>query len=130
MPPLPAMPKRKGSEWGSDQPTRELSFITIDDCIQAAQELWSRLRQLGEYKHPLDVRKGVILSMADKDDSKTLKASSRTYFFDLKQTKEGKHYLLITESRMKTNQRNQIAVFPEEAPGFLAAVQEMAGKMG
>jgi hypothetical protein len=86
MPPLSAMPKRKGPEWGSDQPTRE-PFITIDDCIETAQELWARLRRLGEQKHLLDVRKGVIVSMADKDDSKTVKASSRTYFFDVKETK-------------------------------------------
>ncbi len=68
--------------------------------------------------------------MTDKDDSKTLKASSRTYFFDVKETKEGKRFLVITESRLKDKQRTQIAVFPEDAAEFLATVQGMVEKLG
>ncbi len=63
--------------------------------------------------------------MADQSASKTVKASSRTYFFDVKETKEGKRYLLITESLVKSNQRVQITIFPEDAQNFLAAVQQM-----
>ena len=39
--------------------------------------------------------------MADQTESKTVKAGSRTYFFDLRETKEGQPYLTITESRFK-----------------------------
>jgi hypothetical protein len=37
--------------------------------------------------------------MADQNDSRTVKAGSKTHFFDLKETKEGQPYLTITESR-------------------------------
>ena len=33
--------------------------------------------------------------------NKTVKAGSTTYFFDIKETKGGKLYLVITESRFK-----------------------------
>ncbi len=37
--------------------------------------------------------------MADQNDRKTVKAGSKTYFFDLKEAKEGKSYLTNTQSR-------------------------------
>jgi hypothetical protein len=71
--------------------------------------------------------------MADQNDSKTVKAGSKTYFFDLKETKEGQPYLTITESRFmgegKDRERASIVVFPDHAQGFLEAVQEMIGKL-
>jgi len=55
--------------------------------------------------------------------SKTVKAGAKTYFLDLKETKEGKPYLVITESRFKgegqQRERASIAVFPEHARDFL-----------
>jgi hypothetical protein len=39
------------------QPRR--SFLTLDECIEAADALAQRLRQLGAQKHPLDVRRGL-----------------------------------------------------------------------
>ena len=120
---------------------RRETFTTIDDCIQLAQELASRLNQLGEQKHPLSVRRGdsmrkrrrEVVSVIDKENSKIVKASSKTYFFDIKQTKEGKPYLVITESRFqgegKNRERASIAVFPEHAKEFLEATREMIGKL-
>ena len=71
--------------------------------------------------------------MADQDDSRTVKAGSKTYFFDLKQTKEDKPYLVITESRFKgedqDRERVSIVVFPDHAQEFLAATQEMVKKL-
>jgi len=53
--------------------------------------------------------------MADQNDSKTVKAGSKTYFFDLKETKEGQPYLTITESRFmgegQDRERVSIVVF-------------------
>ena len=61
--------------------------------------------------------------------SEIIRAGSKTYFIDLKETKEGKPFLVITESRFKgegeEHERNSIAVFPEYAEAFLNALQEM-----
>ena len=72
--------------------------------------------------------------MTDQTESKTIKAGARTYFFDVKQTQEGKPYLVITESRFKREgqerERASLAVFPEQAQEFLATTQEMVEKLG
>jgi hypothetical protein len=72
--------------------------------------------------------------MADQTESKTVKAGSRTYFFDLRETKEGQPYLTITESRFvgegKDRERASIVVFAESGTDFLEATQEMIQKLG
>jgi hypothetical protein len=121
------------SKLGSDG--RE-PFTTIDDLVQKAQELFSGLKKLSEFKHPLDVRrgirKGVVKSMNDDRESRQVNGSGRTYFLDKETTKEGKPYLKITESRKgeKKFQRNSIYVFPEDADEFAQAVSEMTSKLG
>ncbi|MGB6681366.1 MAG: DUF3276 family protein [Candidatus Bathyarchaeia archaeon] len=97
-------------------------FLTIDDAIEKAQELANMLSELGELRHPLDIRKGVE-NMEDKSErSKTLKAGSKTYFFDIKETKEGKPFLVITESRFKGDgeerERSAIIAFSGECEGI------------
>jgi hypothetical protein len=71
--------------------------------------------------------------MADQNDSKTVKGGSKTYFFDLKETKEGQPYLTITQSRFmgegKERERASIVVFPDHAQDFLEAAQEMISKL-
>lgn len=71
--------------------------------------------------------------MADQKYSKTVKAGSKTYFFDLKETKESQPYLTITESRFmgegKDRERASILVFPDHAQDFLEAAQEMISKL-
>jgi hypothetical protein len=73
-------------------------------------------------------------NMADQNESRIVKAGSKTYFFDLKATKEGQPYLTITESRFKgegqERERASIVIFAESAPGFLEAAQEMIRKLG
>ena len=135
------MPKVRRSGLQNSSLTRE-PFTTIDDCIELAQELAVRLHQLGDQKYPLGVRKGAsfrrkrkeVESMIDSDDSKVVKAGSKTYFFDVKQTKEGKPYLVITESRFqgegKDRERVSIVVFPEYAQAFLETTQEILRKLG
>ncbi|MFC1959363.1 DUF3276 family protein [Chloroflexota bacterium] len=67
--------------------------------------------------------------------SKQVRAGNRTYFFDLKETKGGKDYLLITESKYmgedqeQAYEKQRIAVFPEQALEFLAAIQAMVGEI-
>lgn len=70
--------------------------------------------------------------MTDQNDSTTVKAGSNTYFFDLKQTREGRPFLTITQSRFKgedqERERASIVVFPDHAQDFLAATQQMVKK--
>ena len=128
------MPKDEGLRSGSE-PDRE-PFTTIDDCLEKAQALFAGLKRLSEYKHPLDIRrgvgKGVKKRMPDNQPSKQLKASGRTYFLDVQKTREGKPYLRITESRKGEGdkfERNSINVFPEDAKEFAQAVSEMTAEL-
>ena len=129
------MQKEKVSRSGTN-PDRQ-PFITIDDLLQKAQELFAGLRKLSEYKYPLHIRRGVrkeVKKRMSKDrQSKQLKGSGRTYFLDVEKTREDKPYLRITESRKGEGdkfERNSINVFPEDADEFAQAVSEMAAKLG
>lgn len=130
------MPNDKGLRLG-DNLSRE-PFTTIDDLVKQARELFRGLRRLSEYKHPLDIRRGIVIRKGvmkrmNKDRlSKQVKASGRTYFLDVEQTKEGKPYLRITESRKGDGEqweRASINVFPEDADLFAEAVSEMVSKL-
>jgi hypothetical protein len=111
------------------------SFITIDDLAQMAEEFLEGIIRMSGYKHPLSVRKGdsftkeVIEMTEENKDSVTLKAHSKTYFFDVRKTREGKPYLGITESHLKKDskesQRSTIFIFPEGAPTFKESFDEM-----
>ena len=132
---LELMPKRRELQLRSD-PARE-PFVTIDDLLQKAQELFAGLRKLSEFKYPLDVRrgirKGVEKSMSDERESQQIKGSGRTYFFDVETTRDGKPYLRITESRKGEGdkfERNSVLVFPEDAEEFSRTVSEMVAKLG
>lgn len=71
--------------------------------------------------------------MARETKSRMVKASGRTYFFDLKETEEGKKYLLLTESRRTKGGdeflRSTMVLFPEQAQEFGEALAEMATKL-
>jgi len=134
MQPSLVMQGEKESKPGSEP---DPGYTTIDDVIRIAKELLDRLSMLGEYKRPLDVRRGrkEVVKMVERDEkSKTLKAGSKTYFFDLKETKDGKPYLVITESRFKgegeERERSAILVFQESAQEFAEAVSQMSEKLG
>lgn len=114
----------------------DLDYSTIDDAIRLTKELLTHLSHLSEYKHPLDVRRGrkeVVNVVLQKDQSKTVKAGSKTYFFDINRTKEGKLYLVITESRFKgegeERERSSIFLFQEYAQKFASAVSEMVNML-
>ena len=114
-------------EGGTSQP----AFTTIDDLITLSQELLARLYQIGQYKHPLAVRKGV---KSMEKISKVVRAGGITYFIDVKKTREGKPYLMITESRYKgddgKHDRNSIVIFQENAQEFVRAIAELSAHMG
>ena len=85
--------------WPREYPNSQ-AITTIDDVIRLSEELYTRLSKIGEYKHPLAVRRGVKFMVAQKG-SKTIKAGATTYFLDIKHTRDSKPYLVITESRFK-----------------------------
>jgi hypothetical protein len=78
--------------------------------------------------HPNIHRKGG-LNMTEKTQSKTVKAGAITYFFDIKETTQGKPFLVITMSRFKGNdeerERSSIIVFQAQAEEYLKATHEM-----
>jgi len=107
-------------------------FITIDDLTRLANELQIGLSKLGEYKYPLGVRKGVR-KMKNERESMNIKAVGRMYFLDIKETKDGNPYLVITESRSKKDseerERSSILVFQENAKEFAEGVASMVSKI-
>jgi hypothetical protein len=71
--------------------------------------------------------------MESQPVSKTVKAGSSTYFFDLKNTKDGKPYLVVTQSRFKgegsERLRASLIVFPEYAQDFMQALKKKVSKL-
>ena len=67
------------------------------------------------------------------EQSRTVRAGSRTYFFDIKQTNQGDNYLVITESRFKgedqARERQRITVFPDARIEFLGVMQKMLAEL-
>ncbi len=111
----------------------EGTVITIDDLIPLANKLYDGLNKLGEYKYPLDIRRGVR-SMSTERENITIKAIGRTYFLDVKETKDGNPFLIITESRSKgegnDRERSSILIFQDNLKEFAEAVSNIANKIG
>ena len=111
------------------------SFATIDDVLDIAKILLASLTELSNLKYPLAVRKGVRILTPEKLPEKglTLKAGATTYFFDIRETKQGAPYLSITESRGKGEdkgfQRTTINVFSDQAEEFAKIVYKTAGEV-
>jgi hypothetical protein len=109
-------------------------FATIDDMLDLARKLVDGLNQLGERKDPLEIRRGVR-NMVERAETKSemLKAAGKTFFFDVKETREKKPYLVITESRLKGEgekpERSSIMIFQENLGEFAEVVAKMAKKM-
>jgi hypothetical protein len=136
---LMPMAIRPGVRLGSEP--NNTPFITIDDCLTRARELATLLTKLAAQKYPLDVRRGISLkprrkgvsAMVNAETSKVVKAGGNTYFFDIKKTKDGRPYLVITESRFqgegKARVRTSLTLFPEHARDFLEAVKVMVDQL-
>jgi hypothetical protein len=65
--------------------------------------------------------------------SRTIKAGKRTYFLDVKQTKDGEAFLAITQSRLTgeggERERATILVFANVLDDFVQHLTEVAGAM-
>lgn len=122
------MPKTKIIQSGSDPEKRV--FTTIDDALEIVpglEKLANILKELGQRKHPLAIRKGVI-DMAKQLKSAQIKGSGSTYFLDVEKAKTGSIYLKITQSRKSDGdefERSSIYIFPEDVSEFGKTVAEM-----
>ena len=125
---LKPMPKNKTFK---SRGNSERAFSTIDDVLEMVpvlEELASVLREIGERKHPLAVRKGVTLTMIDNQKSVQIKGHNCTYFLDVKLAKTGKKWLRITQSHKAegdTFERSSIFLSPNDAEIFVKRVAEM-----
>ncbi len=66
---------------------------------------------------------------SDTTTTAQIRANSKTYFLDLKKTKQGSAYLQITESRKGQNNqfvRSTINLFPESFGEFIEALTRLA----
>jgi len=63
--------------------------------------------------------------------SESLKTKGQTYFFDVREAKNGKKYLMITASRIKEGEklRSTITVFPDNLQEFGKTVAKMQEKV-
>lgn len=64
--------------------------------------------------------------------SKTIRAGKRTYFFDVKSTRNNEYYLTITESKKKYNEngkfhyeKHKVFLYPEDFQKFTDALNEV-----
>jgi hypothetical protein len=70
-----------------------------------------------------------------KDDAKgiTISAGTRTYFIDVKEAKNGKKYLVFTESKKNTEgkfDRQRIMVFSDHFKDVYDAMKRVASEFG
>jgi hypothetical protein len=61
--------------------------------------------------------------------SESFKARTRTYFFDIREAKSGKPYLIVTESRYDKGsgqtERSRLLLYPDDIQGFQEIFKEM-----
>src|ERR1041385_3505631 len=98
-----------------EQRKNQQALTTIEDLVALSGELFTRLRQMSLYKHPLAVHKGMRQTHLT---NRILRAGSITYFLDIKKTRHDQPYLMITESRYQGNggnrDKNRIIIFREK----------------
>ena len=68
--------------------------------------------------------------------SKSVRAGKRTYFFDVKSTRSGDHYLTITESKKKFDQegnfhfeKHKVFLYKEDFDKFKDGLNEVVDKV-
>ncbi|MBW6534236.1 MAG: PUR family DNA/RNA-binding protein [Mariniphaga sp.] len=79
----------------------------------------------GEKKKPEDYSRQEIFS-------KTIRAGKRTYFFDVKSTRNDEYYLTITESKRKfldnenfRYEKHKLFLYPEDFEKFASSLDEI-----
>ena len=110
------------------------SITTIDDCLVFAGKLYRGLIELSNQKYPLDIRRGVRGMINERNGGEMIKGSGKTFFLDIEETKNGKPYLKITETRKDAKNgdqiRNSIFVFQEDIREFAQAITRISFQIG
>ena len=113
---------------------RPETITTIDDALRMAGNLYKGLIELSQSKYPLDIRKGVMGMYNERKGGEVIKTSGKTFFLDIEQTKNGKPYLKITESRKDGKNgdqiRNSVIVFQEDIREFAQAITRISFQIG
>ena len=124
----------ESGENNSEPFKRKESITTIDDALRMAGNLYKGLIELSQSKHPLDIRKGVMGMYNEHKGGEVIKTSGKTFFLDIEQTKNGKPYLKITESRKDGKNgdqiRNSVIVFQEDIREFAQAITSISFQIG
>ncbi len=124
-------PMQKNKTFKSESSPKKGKFTTFDDAldmVSGLEKLTDILKELGERKHPLAIRKGILLNVAHAQKSAQIKGRHCTYFLDVRQTKTGMKYLQITQSRKADGdefERKSIFLSPEDAEKFVQKFAEM-----
>lgn len=75
-----------------------------------------------------DTRRSDAVQRNDEITSKSFKAGHRTYFFDVKSTRDGDYYLTISESRKNLDDdgyvRSKIFLYKEDFDRFEEALHD------
>ncbi len=125
---------QKNKIFKSESSSEKRKFATFDDAldmVSGLEKLTDILKELGERKHPLAIRKGVRLNSAQTQKSAQIKGRHCTYFLDVQQTKTGMKYLRITQSRKADDadndefERQSIFLSPEDAEKFVQKFAEI-----
>jgi len=63
--------------------------------------------------------------------SKTVRAGSRTYFFDVKESVKSDKYLIISESKKKNGEfeKHRLMVFEDDFKKFFSALKDIEAKL-
>lgn len=109
-------------------------FLTIDDVVLSAGMLYDEIKKLSKQRNPLDIRRGVRRMNTEQKNGEMVKGSGKTYFLDIQETKTGKPYLKITETRKDTKSgeqiRNSIFIFQEDIQALADAITRINFQMG
>lgn len=121
--------------------SNSIAFPTLDDALVLARNLLTNLTDLSNLTYPFAVRKGVRnlpqerepMKAATRQEGVSLKAGATTFFFDIRETKQGAPFLSITESRGKGEgqgfERKTINVFADQAEEFAKIIYRIAGEV-
>lgn len=84
------------------------------------------------YTPIISINSNIVKSYNNNNEhaySEKVKAGKRTYFFDIKQTRGGDYYLVITESKkdlqqgQSTYKKNKLFLYKEEVNKFVDALE-------
>ena len=100
--------------WPKIDPADHITEEPIDDITS---------EESNEYSHE---KHELMAENRSKEEGNRIRAGSRTYFFDIKQSQNGEKYLVISESRQvgTTYQHDRVMVFEEHLETFRAGLEE------